>query len=753
MALKLDPQCQAAVDLAKRALPEGTDLDVSVLLSSLYYRGDLKQKYPSLEKYLSEPVICRPTVPEKVALAPELRPLFQNFADLGKTVSAEELFQALLNCEAGRQALIKLGVTDLSLLGPTSGATATLSAWRSSAARLSAIQALSSYGRMLTQTEPPHGRVVERENVIRALVRTLSRFKRRNVILIGAPGTGKSAMIYEMARRMYRLDTSLPSRLRDMDIFELSPAFLRSGASMVGQYDERVKSLLQVLQTHPKIILFVDEIHSLFHSGLYERGPFTDANEAFKGALSRGEITCIGCTTPAEYRHAIEPDRALERRFGIIRLEPPSRDTTLAILKARKARMEEFYAPLAIPDEILQRTIELSDDYLVSRCQPDKSIQLLDEACAYCATAETVTAVVGEEALRQALEDIIGHGLVGADELTESNIFRRLQKNIVGQDEALREISRAFVAGLGEWSKRSGPRGVFLFGGPTGVGKTETALLLARILGGGDHENLVRVDCNTLHGSSHDGGPTLNRLLGVPPGYIGYARGQGGLLSRVRDLPESIVLFDEFEKAGPVVGRLLLQIIDHGKVEDVDGNTLDFRRAYIVFTTNAGCSYDHRQMGFRKPGAESVETPSLDLELLKRELRVLGLGEEFFGRITHFIAFKGLDRSAIGTIIEKQLKSLREVSETKGLRLSWSGDVVSHLAGEWQPRFGVRFATTILRHRIGEQLDLAEAQGELKGLKEIRLEVMKLQKRKNELALAGFAERRTEGGKLIISLA
>jgi len=753
VAIKFDPQCQEGVDLAKKALEVGAELDAGILLSSLYYHGNLKTKFPALEKCLPRPVSRRQTTPAKVSLAPELRPVFQQFADRENPVTIEELFQALVNCEAGRQALARQGVSEPAVSGLRVAQPPADEGWRSSAARLSATQALSSFGRMLTATEPPHGQVTEREDTMKALVRTLSKMKRRNAILIGAPGTGKSAVIYELARRMYRGDASLPLRLREMDIFELSPAFLRSGASMMGQYDERVKALLQVLLAHPNIILFVDEIHSLFQSGVHERGPFTDANESFKGALGRGEITCIGCTTPTEYRHSIEPDKALERRFGIIRLEPPSREATLSILKSRKPRMEAFYAPLRIPDEMIERAIELTDNYLSSRCQPDKSLQLLDEACAYCATAEPAPPAVTETALRQAIEDIVGHGLPDAAELTESEVCRQLESHIIGQEEALREIAKAFVAGLGKWSKRSGPRGVFLFGGPTGVGKTETAVLLARVLGGGERENLVRVDCNTLQGSAHDGGPAINRLLGVPPGYIGYARGQGGLLSRIRDLPESVVLFDEFEKAGPAVGRLLLQIIDVGKVEDVDSNVLDFRRAYIIFTTNAGCTYDHRQMGFRESEQDALETPSADLDALKRELLGVGLGEEFLGRISHFVLFRGLDRQSIRAIMQKQLESLRKMSETKGLELIWDDELLSHLTAEWQPRFGVRFATNILRHRLGEQLDLADAQGELKGARRIRLEVMPPQNGKANLAGAGLAARRLEGETLIICLA
>ncbi len=752
MLLRFDPACQTAIDLAKRALPEGVELDIGTLLSALYHWGGLKPKYAALGGFMPQPVSRREKLPEKVGLAPEIRPVFQVFAERGTPVPAEELFLVLLHCAAGRRFVAGQAAPGTSLPVLAASQPAARDNWRSSPERLSAIQALSSYGRMLTGTEPAPGQVVEREQVLKALVRTLSKMKRRNVILVGPAGTGKSALIYELSRRMYRRDASLPARLRDMDIFELSPAFLRSGTTMMGQYDERVKGLLQLLQAHSQIILFVDEMHALFQSAVHERTPYSDANESFKGALGRGEITCIGCTTPGEYRHSIEPDRALERRFGIIRLEAPSRQTTLAILKARKPALEAFYRPLSIPEEMLERALDLTEEYLPSRYQPDKSLQLVDEACAWCTTTEPVAPAVTEESLLQALEGMVGQLLPRAAELTEAQVYDRLSQKIIGQEDALREIAEAFVAGLGKWSRRSGPRGVFLFGGPTGVGKTETALLLSKILGG-DRENLVRVDCNTLPGAFHETGQTLNRLLGVPPGYLGYARGQGGLLSRIRDFPQSVVLFDEFEKAGLAVSRLLLQIIDEGKVEDVDGTVLDFRRAYLVFTTNAGCSYDRRPLGFNAQEQRLLETPAADLEAVKRELRAVGLGEEFFGRITHFVLFKGLDQQSIRTILESQLAGLRQTSETRGLALVWADNLVSHLAAEWQPRFGVRCAATMLRHRIGEQLDLAETQGELKGISQIRLDVLPLEKKGTEQGFAGLAVRRLEGKTLVISVA
>jgi len=747
MGLELDPAAQRALDLAKRSLPEGTELDARILAAALCHSGELEGRYKALADKLPPPTPLRPEVPAKVPVAKPLRPVLGHLAKRAGPVAPEQLLQAILDSEAGRALLDSVGIGPEVL---TEGGNRIETAWRDSLDRQEAIDALSSFGRMLTVGEPPHCGVVEMERTIRALIRALTKMRRRNAILLGQAGTGKSAVIYELARRLVRGDPSIPEPLRDHDIFELSPTFLRSGASMLGQYEERVKTLLEVLRAHPKIILFVDEIHSFFQSSIHQRGPFTDANESFKGALARGEIRCLGCTTPAEYRHYIEPDPPLARRFNLVRLEPPSREATLRILRARRPRMEEYYAPLRIPDAILERAVRLSDDYLTRRFQPDKAIQLLDDACAWCVTSNPRPAEVSEEALWQVLEDRIGHSLIRHERLTEEEVFDRLRRKIVGQDETLRSLARGFVASLGGWTKPSGPRGVYFFCGPTGVGKTESALRLAEILGGGKRA-LVEIDCNTLQGSGRDSGPAINVLLGAPPGYAGYVRGQGGALSRIRDEPESVVLFDEIEKANPGVGKVLLQILDDGRVDDTDGNPMDFRRSFIVFTTNAGCVYDERHIGIAREDASPE--PRVDLEAVKSELRSLGYGEEFLGRIDDFFVFRALDAPAIRIVIERQLKALGRTATERGYDLVWDPALVEHLSEVWQPRFGVRHLTTILRHRIVEQLSVADAQGELRGVQRIRLEAFEPAGGDGQERAPGAAGRERSGDVLTIRVA
>ncbi|HUT88602.1 MAG TPA: AAA family ATPase [Thermoguttaceae bacterium] len=760
---KFDTACQSAIDLAKSSLSDDSRLDVAPLLDALYYGTHLKEQMPDLGGYFQRPNPRRDP-PDKVPLSDSLKPLIGALRTR-PTVTAEELFLVLIKSEPGRKILASRGMPGDRLsqmesalastgaqAGPSAGPSgpAEPQSWRSSPERKKAMAELGSYGRMLTDQEPPNRGRREMDRPLGALVTVLSKMKRHNAIVVGYPGTGKTALVYELARRIIHHDSSIPERLHEYDVFELSPTFLRSGASVVGQYEERIRKLIGVLSKHPKIILFVDEVHSLFQTGVHGGGPFSDANETFKGVLSRGEISCIGCTTLAEYKHAIEPDGALARRFELIRVDPPSAEVTLRILESRLPAVEKHYAPLRVPEDALRKTVELTEEYLPGRHQPDKSIQLLDQACAWCATKQPEATEVGEEALIQALEHSLGHRVVLPEQLTEKEVYRRLAEKIIGQDVVLHEIARAFTAGLGNWSRRKGPRGVYLFGGPTGVGKTEVAQLLAVILGG-QRDALIRIDCNTLGGSGYDGGPTRNILLGVPPGYVGYARGQGGLLSKIRDLPASVVLFDEFEKAGPEVGELLLRIIDEGRSEDVDGNLLDFRRSYIIFTSNAGCTYDHSTMGFPTTDEEEEDLPTVDRGALLEELhRRVGLGQEFTARLSHMFLFQALSAQAIRQVLAMQLERLSETAEVRGYRLTWEPDLIDHLASQWQPRFGARFASAMLRNRISEQLSVAETQGELVGVAEIHLDKLAVSESAELSAATGAVSRERKGDTLFI---
>lgn len=774
MPLELTPEAEAARDLAKRCVPPGERLGLGLLASAIYHTSDLKERIPEFCLHLPEPEPCREETPPEVPLAPELIPTINLMArSHPDPIGPEDWFVDLLWSAQGLSYAAEVGISEdelntaISRLRETEEAREAYESgetdrppsssfprpwgWRGSDKRAEILQELNDFGRMLTDGAPPKERLIGMEEQIQAILRALVKRKQRSALIIGPPGTGKTALVRELARRFLEGHPSIPKRLGDHDIFELSPTFLRSGASLVGEYDERVTKLIRILTDNPKVILFVDEVHGLLQSGIHERGNFTDANEAFKQSLSQGDFSLLGATTTSEFRYYLEPDRALVQRFSMVKIHPPPPAVTLEILSGRKAEIQDFYG-VEIPDQILQEAVDATEEYLPTRAQPRKSIQLLDEACAYCVTRTPPLELVTRNAVWEALEATVGHEVVREGTFTENGLHTRLSEKIVGQAETLRSVSRAFVSGLGGWVReREAPRGVFFFGGPTGVGKTETALLLSEILGGG-REALVRVDCNTLQPSGTDSGQAVHVLLGPPPGYVGYVRGKGGLLSRIRDEPESIVLFDEIEKADPGVGEILLQIMDSGRCEDTDGNLLDFRRSFLIFTTNAGSSYGNSNaIGF-DPNARN-QHPATDPEAMKDEIRRMGLGEEFIGRISHFFIFRGLAHEAVFSILERQLDRIQDMAEMRGFDLRWDGEILQHLSAQWQPRFGVRHLLAILRNRIIEQLSVADAQGELKGVREIHLEVLARGPHGDMTPSPGSASRRRVGETFFIALA
>ncbi|OFV84234.1 MAG: hypothetical protein A2W26_09650 [Acidobacteria bacterium RBG_16_64_8] len=371
-------------------------------------------------------------------------------------------------------------------------------------------------------------------------------------------------------------------------------------------------------------------------------------------------------------------------------------------------------------------TVKLAEDHLLGQYQPRKSIRLLDEACAWCLVQDPPLEEVSERALRLAIEARTGHRLVEPGDVTEDDLYKTLTEEIVGQDELLKELASAVVTGFSPWSaSRSGPRGNFFFAGPTGVGKTETAKILARAISGGPG-GLVRIDCNTLQGSGWDSREAINVLLGAPPGFIGYVRGEGGLLSKVRDTPECVVLFDEIEKADPGVGKLLLQILDEGLVEDTEGNPLDFRRAFLIFTSNAGVTYEdvHPYLGFQSPGKpEPSEVAKVSPQTVMDDMRRRGFPQEFLGRNFQWFTFRSLSEEQIREVLRRQLEALRAHAAEREppLDVDWDPVTFDRLVAAWDPRFGVRHLITLLRNRVIGQLSVAEAMGHLKGITRIHL--------------------------------
>ncbi|NIA12986.1 MAG: AAA domain-containing protein [Nitrospiraceae bacterium] len=593
--------------------------------------------------------------------------------------------------------------------------------WRGSPERTRVIEFLRDYGWMRTETEAESRGCSGREREIRSVMTTLLKMTRSSCVLLGPAGSGKSSVVYEVAHRMQTGSPDLPETLRDCDIFELSSAFLQADTMYRGQYEERVRQLIQLLQLVPNIKLFVDETHAFFQSSMeYDGGSnFNRANQAFKMVMADGSVSVIGCSTWAEYRRFIETDLALARRLDVIRIEPLGRDMTASVLRERKAGFERHYG-LRIDNALVDRAYALTEEYLPGRPQPDISIQLLDTACAL---ARYAGPKLTGAALNEAIENIIGRPVMTAEGLTRDDVFERLRRYVVGQDKALTAIADTVAAALGPWNHRRGPRGVLVFAGPTGVGKTETAVRLAETLGG-DREALIRIDCNALQGTAYDAELAVHRLLGSPRGTRGYIDGQGGLLSRVRDLPECLVLFDEFEKANPAVGKLLLQIMDDGRIEDTDGNLLDFRRAFLVFATTAGAAYQNRT-GLRPNSADRTKQPAVEESELRKTFDRMGLGKEFIGRIEQIFLFDGLTEGTIAAIIEGQLEEMARHAKARKVTLLWDEDVPRRLATHWQPQYGARDAASLLRRHVTVPLNQAQTAGELDGITRIRLRLRK----------------------------
>jgi ATP-dependent Clp protease ATP-binding subunit ClpA len=721
--IEFDENVQKAIESAKATVEEGGSLDIGPLLTAAYLAQGDSAVPPELKVYLPELKPVRQVV-GKVPLTDGLKKALRPLDGLGR-ISPALLVKVLLCCPESKAFLRERGIPDelLEAESPEASApdptlTGNTVAPPSPPKLDPNLERIQSFGRFLTRMDLPERTRFDREEVLEQTLRVLSKMVARNVVLVGPPGSGKSAAVVELARRIRERHSSIPAHLQGREVFELVPSLLQAGISSPGDLAQRCRSIVRALRS-TRALLYLDQLGGLFQGSLDRRYLARNDLDVLREAIAENEIACIGCASQADYRHDIEPDTKLRRYFTTVSVKPPSPPETTAILRARVPLLEAFYRSVRIPEAILARVVELTDELLPSRHQPEKSLRLVDEACAWCATHTPPLPIVTEEALVTALASMSGLPLRETlAPLTEQGIVDRLREVILGQVALLHEVSAAVVAGLGSWRAHRGPRGVFLFSGPTGVGKTETALQLARLLGHRS-EALLRIDCNTLQGRADEDANVVQwRLLGVAPGYVGYVRGEGGMLSRVRDLGGGVVLFDEIEKASSSVGKLLLQIIDEGKVEDNQGNQLDFRRVFLVFTTNAGCSYGHtRKVGFgagEEPRARASREDTL-AQLADR------FGQEFVARLTHTFEFGSLDEPTIVSIVAARLGDLRDKARERGYDLSWDEVLPGWIASSWQPEFGVRHLCTILAHRVEEQLSVAEARGDLRDVQAIRL--------------------------------
>lgn len=510
---------------------------------------------------------------------------------------------------------------------------------------------LDKYGRDLTAQAAAGkiGPAIAREREIRALARTLARRKKNNPLLLGDAGVGKTAVVEGLAYAIH--EGTAPRSMLNRRIVQIEIGTLVAGTSLRGQFEERLIGIVDEIKNAGTVILFIDEIHTIVGAGDTIDSNL-DAANILKPALARGELVCIGATTHEEYRRAIAQDPALDRRFRTIDIEEPSEDDTLAILAGQRKKLEEHHG-VNIRPEALESAVRLSVRYLPDRRLPDKALDLLDEACTRV-TIRTISpdedlapiSDVRVENIASVLSDWTG---IPITDLTKdekrrlSGIEESLSRRVIGQTEAVQTVAEAIKtarAGLGDPDR---PVGVFLFLGPSGVGKTELARALASFLFGSD-DAMIRLDMSEFH-DSH----TVARLIGAPPGYKDTQRG-GQLTDSLRRRPYSVVLLDEVEKAAPEVFDIFLQVFDEGRLSDAHGRHVDARHSVFIMTSNIGTEDTGKALGFTPRDEQALPDYSAHLSRFFRP--------EFLNRVDEIITFHALHREAMSQILDLQLEEL-----------------------------------------------------------------------------------------------
>ncbi|RMH50944.1 MAG: ATP-dependent Clp protease ATP-binding subunit [Alphaproteobacteria bacterium] len=622
---------------------------------------------------------------------------------------------------------------------------------------------LDQYSRDLTRLarEGKLDPVIGRAREIETTIEVLARRKKNNPVLIGEPGVGKTAIVEGLAQRI--VAGEVPEALRNKRLVELNINAMVAGSKYRGEFEERVQKILKEIQDHKdELILFIDEIHTIVGAGQGGGEGGLDIANVFKPALARGELNLIGATTLSEYQKYIEKDAALERRFQPVYVDEPTIAQTIMILRGLRDTLEAHHK-VTITDEAIVAAAELSDRYITGRFLPDKAIDLIDQAAArvkISATARPVevqeleaeveqikreldyasarkqfdraaelkreleakekelnelletwkrdrasaTAEVRAEHVAQIVSKITG---VPVTELTTEEkdkllkLEERLHERVIGQDEAIRAVADAVRLARAGLREGRGPTATFLFLGPTGVGKTELAKALAEVIFG-DEDAMIRIDMSE-YGERH----SVARLVGAPPGYVGYEEG-GQLTEKVRRRPYSVVLLDEIEKAHPDVYNILLQVFDDGRLTDGKGRVVDFSNTIIIATSNLGS--DIIQRNLKKRGTKEFDEAQQKAELM--EVLRGHFRPEFINRIDEIIVFHALNQSEIRKIVELQLNRVKRTAMTQGVELEFDQSAVDHFAAVgFRPEFGARH----LRRLIRSELETALAREMLSG--------------------------------------
>src|SRR3954465_2903396 len=644
--------------------------------------------------------------------------------------------------------------------------------------------ALDSFGRDLTELakEGQLDPVIGRKNEIERVIQILCRRQKNNPVLLGEAGVGKTAIVEGLAQRS--VGNCVPEILHDRRLVVLDLAMMVAGTKYRGQFEERIKAVMNEVRRAKNVILFIDELHTLVGAGGAEGA--IDASNVLKPALSRGEIQCIGATTFDEYRKYIEKDAALARRFQPIHVEPPSKEDAIEILKGLRDRYEAHHR-VQITDLALESAVEMSDRYITGRCLPDKAIDVLDEAGArirlrsmtkppnlaeleeqierlsiqkdeavknaeyeeaarlrdsaealrakkeemqrqWREKAKEIDGVVDEEVIAEVVSKMTGVPLTRLEKEEAQRLLElenELHKRVISQDEAIKAIAKTIRRARSGLKDPNRPMGSFLFLGPTGVGKTLLSKALAEFMFG-DDEALVQIDMSEYM-EKHN----VSRLIGAPPGYVGYEEG-GQLTERIRRRPYSVVLLDEVEKAHPDVFNMLLQIMEEGRLTDSFGRHVDFRNVVMIMTSNIGSelikgggpSMVLSNLGRAKAGAGQEERNYQQIkDTVMKELERF-MRPEFIGRLDDVIVFRPLNKSHLENIVELELKKVTKRLVEHGLKIEISNEAKDFLVEKGtNADFGARPLRRAIEQHVEDPLSEDILRGAFKGKDVIKITV------------------------------
>lgn len=529
--------------------------------------------------------------------------------------------------------------------------------------------------------------LIGRDHELERVVQILARRRKNNPLLVGEAGVGKTAIAEGLAKRIVEED--VPDVIADAVVYSLDMGALLAGTKYRGDFEKRLKSLLSELRKQPNAVLFIDEIHTVIGAGAASGGVM-DASNLLKPLLSSGELRCIGSTTFQEFRGIFEKDRALARRFQKVDVLAPSVDDTIKILKGLRSRFEEHHE-LKYTDGALESAARLADRYINDRHLPDKAIDVIDEAGAHQrmlppeVRANTID-VEQVEAVVASIARIPPKSVSSSDRKLLEKLDRDLKMLVFGQDEAIDTLSAAIKLSRAGLKSPDKPVGSFLFAGPTGVGKTEVAKQLAHIMG----IELVRFDM-----SEYMERHTVSRLIGAPPGYVGYD--QGGLLTEaITKQPHCVLLLDEIEKAHPEVFNLLLQVMDHGRLTDNNGREADFRHVILIMTSNAGAEQASR----RSIGFQSQDHSTDAMEVIRRTF-----SPEFRNRLDGIIQFHALPTSVVRNVVDKFLIELQAQLDEKRVQLEVDDTARDWLAEKgYDPDMGARPMARLIQEKLKKPL-------------------------------------------------